>query len=790
MPPDEKSQKRVKKLFSDLEQIARPPTESGNMSVEKSEISPAPGELTPNREVDTLLLRIRELEAQLNEQRAAAEVKTRPVVIYDKEEVGYAYSGDNVLPLQVVNVPEEKLENVIKAPLIASGETIGEMKIEPPAERELTPEEENMVNAVAQQVSLQIQNLRLLSAAERARAEAIAANRQFTHQNWESFMDGIRNSERIGYVYDQASVAPFVDPSPEEADIQESINVLDEHVGNLFLKTDPSRPLTDEEKQMVSAVARQVAQQVESLRLLADASRARANAEEATRRLTRQNWEAYTKQKADTLGFVYDSLRVTSLEEIREPQNISFAQPLQVRGETIGQLAVAGLQTVPPEAVELAGNVAEQVSIHVENLRLFELNEKRARELETVAVISTTASTVLDPDELLQSVVDLAKERFNLYHVHIYLADESWNTLLLAAGAGEIGRQMTMTGHAIPIHDKRSLVARASRERSAVIVNDVRSEADFLANPYLPDTRAEMAVPMVSGDKVIGVFDVQSSVVGGFSQEDANIYTTLALQVAVALQNARLYQEQSATVAQLRELDRLKSSFLANMSHELRTPLNSILGFADVMLEELDGPLTENMQNDLGLIYKNGQHLLHLINDVLDMAKIESGKMNLNIEKFNLQEIIEEVTSITAPLASEKNLALFIEEDSDHEVEVNADKIRLRQVMINLVNNAIKFTEKGRISIHVAREENNVLITVKDTGIGIPVDHLESVFQEFTQVDTSTTRKVGGTGLGLPISRRLIQMHGGRLWVESTGVNGEGSSFYVFLPIEAKIKQD
>ena len=461
-----------------------------------------------------------------------------------------------------------------------------------------------------------------------------------------------------------------------------------------------------------------------------------------------------------------------------------------VRGEFIGQLTVAGLKDVPPGAIELANNIAEQVSLHIENLRLFELNERRASELETVAVVSTTASTVLDPDELLQSVVDLTKERFGLYHAHIYLADESWNTLLLASGAGEVGRHMVMAGHAIQMDKEKSLVARASRERVALIVNDVRLEPDFLPNPFLPDTRSEMAVPMISGDKVIGVFDVQSSSTSHFSQEDANIYTTLALQVAVALQNARLYVEQSATVAQLRELDRLKSSFLANMSHELRTPLNSILGFADVMLEGLDGPLTDYMQNDLGLIYKNGQHLLHLINDVLDMAKIESGKMNLNIEKFKLQETIEDVTSITSALANEKNLALFIEPDSDHEVEINADKIRLRQVMINLINNAIKFTEKGEIAIHVAREANNVLISVKDTGIGIPIDQLESVFQEFTQVDTTTTRKAGGTGLGLPISRRLIEMHSGRLWVESSGVDGEGSTFYVFLPIEAKIKED
>lgn len=414
---------------------------------------------------------------------------------------------------------------------------------------------------------------------------------------------------------------------------------------------------------------------------------------------------------------------------------------------------------------------------------------ERANQLETVATVSTTASTVLNPDALLQTVVDLTKERFSLYHAHIYLADEAWNTLLLSAGAGEVGRKMVSAGHAIQMDAQRSLVARASRERHAVIVNDIHTDVGFLPNPFLPDTHAEMAVPMIVGDKVLGVFDVQSEKVGFFTEEDALIYNTLAAQVAVALQNARLYQEQSATLTQLRELDRLKSSFLANMSHELRTPLNSILGFTDVMLEGLDGSLTPYMQNDLSLIQKNGQHLLHLINDVLDMAKIESGKLNLVIEKFNLQEVVEEVISITSPLANEKKINIEIDTNSDQEVEVSADRTRLRQVLLNLVNNAAKFTDKGRITIRALREANNVLISVRDTGIGIPPTHLESIFQEFTQVDSSTTRKAGGTGLGLPISRRLIQMHGGRLWAESTGIEGEGSTFYVFLPLEAKVAE-
>jgi signal transduction histidine kinase len=218
--------------------------------------------------------------------------------------------------------------------------------------------------------------------------------------------------------------------------------------------------------------------------------------------------------------------------------------------------------------------------------------------------------------------------------------------------------------------------------------------------------------------------------------------------------------------------------------------LNSILGFTDVIMEGLDGPLTEYMDYDLHLIQKNGQHLLHLINDVLDMAKIDAGRMNLDPEKFNTFEVLEEVTSITSTLASEKNLSLFIEEDSDRNVEIYADRTRLRQVMINLVNNAIKFTDKGKIALSTSPTDGaRVLITVKDTGIGVPPEKLEAIFQEFTQVDESSTRKAGGTGLGLPISRRLVGMHGGRLWAESTGIPGEGSIFFVELPVEAMIAE-
>jgi signal transduction histidine kinase len=295
---------------------------------------------------------------------------------------------------------------------------------------------------------------------------------------------------------------------------------------------------------------------------------------------------------------------------------------------------------------------------------------------------------------------------------------------------------------------------------------------------------------MIVGDKILGVFDVQSDRIKGFSEEDTRTFFTLAAQVSVALQNARLYVEQLATVERLRELDNMKSAFLANMSHELRTPLNSILGFTQVIVEGIDGPLTDVMTTDLELIEKNGQHLLRLINDVLDMAKIEAGRLSLSTEPLNMYEMLEDVLLTNGPLARDRNLYLELNADPTIDWTVVADSIRLRQILINLIGNSIKFTEVGGIAIDIAKlpasaefNKERLQVIVRDTGIGIPPDKLETIFEAFSQVDSSTTRKASGTGLGLPISRRLVELHGGRLWAESKGVPGEGSTFYLELPV-------
>lgn len=620
MVSSQRYRERLQKLFADFDLVVANPV--SNLKAVRSQIEDL------RTRLHQLEADISVLESQPTSQDGApssiaheelfsekANLRALPI-LYEKEFLGYAYTGEQIQPL--TEPPSNKKTNCT-APLIIRGEPVGKMQVAPPSENNWTPEQIHLLDVVAQRASQQIENLRLLSEAERARVEAESATRRYMHDSWDSYMDAIHQSERVGFAYDQTSVTPFLDETSADGGVTETVKVMEEQVGTLFVRSDPVHPLTEQDRDMVAAIASQIAQQVENIRLLADAARARAEAEEATRRLTYENWQSYVAQKEENPGFVYDSNQVLPVKEASQLQDLNLVQPLTVRGETIGRLGVAGLTNIAPEANNLLAAIAAQTSIHLETLRLTEELQKRAEELQ--------------------------------------------------------------------------------------------------------------------------------------------------------------------------ELDRLKSTFLANMSHELRTPLNSILGFADVMLEELDGPLTENMNNDLRLVQKNGQHLLHLINDVLDMAKIEAGRMNLSPEKFRIHEIFEEVVSITSPLASEKDLSLFIEANSDQDVEVFADRTRMRQVMINLVNNAMKFTEKGKITLYAMRRADQVLIKVQDTGIGIPPDKLEIIFQEFAQVDSSATRKAGGTGLGLPISRRLVELHGGRLWAESAGISGEGSTFYVELPLEARIAE-
>ncbi len=304
------------------------------------------------------------------------------------------------------------------------------------------------------------------------------------------------------------------------------------------------------------------------------------------------------------------------------------------------------------------------------------------------------------------------------------------------------------------------------------------------------DQADRLVIPLQVQDEIIGVIELEGKPDGTSWHEDERaLANAVAHELAITLQDARSYQLTQQALEEMREADRLKSQFLANMSHELRTPLNSIIGFSRVILKGIDGPITETQEQDLSAIYNAGQHLLGLINNILDISKIEAGKMELAFTDVDLAEIIRGVMATAVGLVKDKPIELIVDIPEQLPL-IQADNIRIRQVLLNLVSNAAKFTEEGHIGISARTiqrgQRNEVVIAVFDTGPGIDQDDQERIFEPFSQVDASPTRKTGGTGLGLSICKHLVELHGGMIWVES--IPTEGSTFAFTLPFEPELQ--
>jgi len=328
------------------------------------------------------------------------------------------------------------------------------------------------------------------------------------------------------------------------------ISVTGQPIGSLMVDVDETRQ-TPQTIELVNIVARQVAQQVENLRLLESAERYRFEAEESARRLTREGWEEYFSTKANqSLSYLYDLQEVRTSDQGALPEDSALAIPIKVRDETIGKLAVFGLESADAETMELINTVSDRLSEHIEGLRLLEETQlgqlelnRRAEQLAAVSEISAISSRELDVQKMLATVVHLTQRRFGLYHAHIFTYNEAAKMLEIVACGWQEGdeHEGTHGTTVIPIDQEQSLVARAARSRTPVVVNDVRSDPGWLPNPLLPDTASELAVPLVIGDDILGVLDVQSERLNAFSDEDVSIQATLAAQVATALQNARSF---------------------------------------------------------------------------------------------------------------------------------------------------------------------------------------------------------------------------------------------------------
>jgi GAF domain-containing protein/DNA-binding response OmpR family regulator/anti-sigma regulatory factor (Ser/Thr protein kinase) len=422
--------------------------------------------------------------------------------------------------------------------------------------------------------------------------------------------------------------------------------------------------------------------------------------------------------------------------------------------------------------------LAGQVAVSLENRRLFQDVQARVGELTILTRIGRRLASTLQLDEILNSVVEETLNATKAAQASIALYNEGENALEVRVMHG-FNPQIEAELLGTLFHPGEGLHGRLLETGEVVLVNNVAQAPDY--REVLGTTRSELLVPIKQGGLLLGALNLESTHVDAFTESDVRLIEAMADQVAVAITNARAYEAERQAVERMREVDRLKTQFLANMSHELRTPLNSIIGFSRVMLRGIDGPLTEMQNTDLTSIYNSGQHLLGLINNILDLSKIEAGKMELSIEPVNLVEVAKTVMSTAIALVKDKQIKLEQDVPADLPT-VMADQTRVRQIILNLVSNAAKFTDKGYIRLSMVPAAKEVMISVTDTGIGIPEDKLAHIFEEFTQVDASTTRKYGGTGLGLAITRSFVEMHKGRIWVESKV--GAGSTFTFTLPRE------
>jgi signal transduction histidine kinase/DNA-binding response OmpR family regulator len=433
-----------------------------------------------------------------------------------------------------------------------------------------------------------------------------------------------------------------------------------------------------------------------------------------------------------------------------------------------------------PEEASMVRRVADQLAAALENARLYQDVHARVNELTALMRIGRRLAASLQLEEVLNTIVEEAINITPADRGSIALYDPNRDALALRVliGFPEAALTTIRENTYTVLRRGDGLHGRLLTTGQAVLVNDVLSDPEYIVADR--DTRAELIVPIRQGEALLGALNLESPHAYAFGEPDQRLMEALADQAAVAIANARAYEAERAALDRMREVDRLKTQFLANMSHELRTPLNSIIGFSRVILRGIDGPLTEMQQADLTAIHNSGQHLLGLINDVLDLSKIEAGKMELAPEDTDLADVVKGVMSTAIALVKDKKVELHHEIPPDLPL-VRADPRRIRQVVLNLVSNAAKFTETGRITTRISVHPTEVWVSVADTGMGIHEDKLEHIFEEFTQVDASTTRKAGGTGLGLAISRKFIEMHGGRMWAESQV--GVGSTFTFTLPL-------
>jgi len=465
--------------------------------------------------------------------------------------------------------------------------------------------------------------------------------------------------------------------------------------------------------------------------------------------------------------------------------------PLLRHEEAIGAITVSRPEPggFTDDEIALLTTFADQAVIAIENARL--LSELQARtgeltrsvgELRALGEVGQAISSTLDLETVLNTIVARAVQLSGLDGGVVFEYDE--------AAEEFVQRAMTDTSGALAearrttrIRKGEGVLGRTAITLEPVQVTDIALpgayEGRLRGTLIESGVRAILAVPMVRDDQLIGCLAVTRNQPGDFQAETIDLLRTFATQSALAIQNARLFHEIEDKSQQLETASRHKSESLANMSHELRTPLNAIIGFSEVLVDRMFGQLNEKQDEYLKDIYASGQHLLSLINDILDLSKVEAGRMELEVTDFDLPAAIDNALILVRERASRRGITLGQAMD-DLVGMIRGDERKVKQVLLNLLSNALKFTpEGGRIDVRTTVNDGMAEISVTDTGVGIAPEDQEAIFEEFRQVGTAE-KKVEGTGLGLALSRKFIELHGGRIWVHSQP--GKGSTFSFTLP--------
>jgi len=464
--------------------------------------------------------------------------------------------------------------------------------------------------------------------------------------------------------------------------------------------------------------------------------------------------------------------------------------PLVKDGRLVGSIAVYRREVQPftDQQTALVQTFADQAVIAIENVRLFRELEARNTELTEALEQQTATSEVLKV--ISRSAFDLQPVLETLLENATRLCAAEWGVIFRPDGEGyrmavvygaspEFSEFLART----PISPGRgSTVGRAAMERRTVQIADVSADPEYQVTEFqrIGGFRTVLAVPMLREEVLLGVFGLHRNEVRPFTDKQIQLVATFADQAAIAIENVRLFREIEDKSRQLEAASQHKSEFLANMSHELRTPLNAIIGFSEVLSDRMFGELNAKQDEYMKDIHASGQHLLSLINDILDLSKIEAGHMELELADFDLPTAIDNALTLVRERAGRRGIALHLAVD-ERLGQMRADERKVRQVVLNLLSNAIKFTpEGGRIEVAAVPRHEFVEVSVSDTGIGIAPEDQEAVFEEFRQVGTAA-KKVEGTGLGLALSRRFIELHGGRIWLESRV--GIGSTFTFSIPV-------